>query len=102
MQLRSAAHRRLRSLSVAYHLSSTLGTESHSDPLVVATEVLVDDVTKHSIVRFGGTAILQPAGPELPGEHDVELGAVQADLGQQQQKSHQSDDDAELPVGCRR
>jgi hypothetical protein len=59
---------------------------------------LVGGVVENLVVSDAGVTAEDSARPEMPGEHRVQFSAVQADLGQYQQKSDKSDHDPELAV----
>src|SRR3984957_1387273 len=77
--------------------------EADADRLVVAALFLVHQLGEHLQVGLGRLA---PEGErprvEVAGQHRVQLGRVQAELGQDQQERHDPDDGAERAVRVRR
>jgi hypothetical protein len=73
-------------------------SEPDSDELIRAAAFLVGDVMEDLVVSVAGITAEDSPRPEMPGEHRVQFSAIQADLGQEEQKSNKSDDDPELAV----
>ena len=51
-----------------------------------------------TVVRVAGVSAYDSPRPQVPGEHGVEFRSVEADFGQQEQKSDQAYNDAKLPL----
>ena len=75
-----------------------LGRELDVDGLFGAALFLFGEVDEGTLVGFGERRLQDAAGPQPAGAHDVDLGAVQDDLGAQEQPRHQSEHDGEEPV----
>ena len=71
----------------------------HADVFVVSPPILVRDIGQDLVVRLGRIAIQHPPRPQMAGDDGIKFGAVEADLREEEQKSHQPDDEAELAVG---
>lgn len=70
--------------------------EPHADMFVVPPPVLVRDVRQDLIVRDGRIATQHPPRPQMAGDDGIEFGAVEADLREEEQKSDEPDDEAEI------
>ena len=59
--------------------------------------LLVREVAQHAVVGGGGRLRDAP-GPQTAGEHDVDLGRVDGQLGDEREPGHEAEHEAELPV----
>src|SRR5512132_2151554 len=75
-----------------------LGRELDVDGLFGAALFLFGEVGEGTLVGFGERRLQDAAGPQSAGPHDVDLGAVQGDLGAQEEPRHQPEHDGEEPI----
>ena len=76
----------------------SLGRELDVDGLLGAALFLSGEVDEGTLIGFGERRLQDAARPQPAGAHDVDLSAVQHDLGAQEQPRHQPEHDGEEPV----
>src|SRR4029453_11982870 len=71
------------------------GCELDVDGFLGAALFLFCEVDEGTLVGLGGRGLQDAAGPQPAGPDDVDLGAVQGDLGAQEEPRHQPEHDGE-------
>ncbi len=75
-----------------------LGCELDVDGFLGAALFLFGEVDEGTLVGFGERRLQDAAGPQPAGAHDIDLGAVQRDLGAQVPPRHQPEHNREESV----